>query len=108
LLFQVFAGNAAVFIVALLLLVVTPITIHAPITLRELAFVFAGLLLLLTADLILLRRALGPLRRLAETMHAVDPAQPRKGRVHRVRLPDRLHVSLLEPRGTCVMQGALT
>jgi two-component system, NarL family, sensor histidine kinase UhpB len=76
LLFQVFAGNAAVFIVALLLLIVTPITIHAPITLRELAFVFAGLLLLLTADLILLRRALGPLRRLAETMHAVDPAQP--------------------------------
>jgi len=76
LLFQVFAGNAAVFIVALLLLAVTPITIHAPIRLRELAFLFGGLLLLLIADLILLRRALGPLRRLAETMHAVDPTRP--------------------------------
>jgi two-component system sensor histidine kinase UhpB len=76
LLFQVFAGNAAVFIVALLLLAVTPITIHAPIRLRELAFLFVGLLLLLSADLMLLRRALGPLRRLAETMHAVDPTRP--------------------------------
>jgi two-component system, NarL family, sensor histidine kinase UhpB len=76
LLFQVFVGNAAVFIVALLLLIVTPITIHAPITLKELAFLLAGLLLLLTADLMLLRRALGPLRRLAETMDAVDPARP--------------------------------
>jgi two-component system sensor histidine kinase UhpB len=76
LLFQVFAGNAAVFIVALLLLAVTPITIHAPIRLGELAFLIAGLLLLLSADLMLLRRTLGPLRRLAETMHAVDPTRP--------------------------------
>jgi two-component system sensor histidine kinase UhpB len=76
LLFQISAGNAAVFVLALLLLVVTPITIHAPVTLRELALLFAGLLLLLAVDVMLLRRALGPLRRLAEAMHAVDPTRP--------------------------------
>jgi two-component system, NarL family, sensor histidine kinase UhpB len=76
LLFQVFAGNAAVFIVAFLLLALTPITIHAPIRLSELGLLLAGLLLLLSADLMILRRSLGPLRRLAETMHAVDPTRP--------------------------------
>jgi len=76
LLFQVFVGNAVVFVIAFVLLIVTPITIHAPATLEELVLLFAGLLLLLIADLMLLRRALGPLRRLAETMHAVDPARP--------------------------------
>lgn len=59
-----------------MLLAVTPVTIHAPIRLRELAVLFAGLLLLVSADLMLLRRTLGPLRRLAETMHAVDPTRP--------------------------------
>jgi two-component system sensor histidine kinase UhpB len=76
LLFQTFAGNAAVFIAAFVLLAVTPVTIHAPIRLRELAFLFAGLVLLLTVDLLLLRRAFGPLRRLLQTMHAVDPTRP--------------------------------
>jgi two-component system, NarL family, sensor histidine kinase UhpB len=76
LLFQIFAGNAAVFIAAFVLLAVTPITIHAPIRLPELGFLFAGLVLLLTADLLLLRRTLGPLRRLSQTMHAVDPTRP--------------------------------
>src|SRR6185312_15219210 len=76
LLFQTFAGNAAVFIAAFVLLAVTPITIHAPIRLRELAFLFAGLLLLLAVDLLLLRRTFGPLRRLLQTMHAIDPARP--------------------------------
>jgi two-component system, NarL family, sensor histidine kinase UhpB len=76
LLFQTFAGNAAVFIAAFVLLAVTPITIHAPIRLSELAFLFAALVLLLTTDLLLLRRTLGPLRRLLQTMHAVDPTRP--------------------------------
>src|SRR5438309_2641597 len=76
LLLQIFACNAAVFIAAFVLLAVTPITIHAPIRLGELAFLSAGLLLLLTVDLLLLRRILGPLRRLVQTMHAVDPARP--------------------------------
>jgi two-component system, NarL family, sensor histidine kinase UhpB len=76
LLVQIFAANATVFILAFLLLALTPITIHAPIRLKELAFLFAGLILLLGADLLLLRGTLGPLRRLVQTMRAVDPTRP--------------------------------
>jgi two-component system sensor histidine kinase UhpB len=76
LLLQIFAWNAAIFIAAFVLLAVTPVTIHAPIRLGELAFLFAGLLLLLIVDLLLLRRTLGPLRRLVQTMRAVEPARP--------------------------------
>jgi two-component system sensor histidine kinase UhpB len=76
LLLQIFACNAAVFIAAFVLLAVTPVTIHAPIRLVELVLLFAGLLLLLTVDLLLLRRTLDPLRQLVQTMRVVDPARP--------------------------------
>lgn len=76
LLWRVFAANAAVFLAAFALLAWSPITIHAHIRLAELALLVAGLLVMLACDLLLLRRALRPLRTLAAVMSAVDPMRP--------------------------------
>ena len=76
LLWRVFAVNAAVFVIATAILAWTPVTVHRIATPRELVILSIGLVLMLAFDLILLRRAFGPLRRLAMTMGAVDPSQP--------------------------------
>ena len=70
------AANAAVLVTAFALLAWTPVTIHAHIRLVELAVLLAGLLVLLVSDLLLLRRALRPLRALASLMSTVDPTRP--------------------------------
>jgi two-component system, NarL family, sensor histidine kinase UhpB len=76
LLWRVFAANAAVFLAAFAVLAWSPITIHAHIRLAELVLLLAGLLVMLACDLLLLRRALRPLRTLAAVMSAVDPMRP--------------------------------
>jgi two-component system, NarL family, sensor histidine kinase UhpB len=76
LLWRVFAANAVVLAAAFALLAWTPITIHAHIRLVELALLVAGLLVMLISDLVLLRRALWPLRTLATLMSAIDPMRP--------------------------------
>ncbi len=76
LLWRVFAANVAVFVVAVALLAWTPVTVHKVATPSELVILALGLVLMLAVDLVLLRRALGPLRRLAAVMGAVDPGQP--------------------------------
>jgi two-component system, NarL family, sensor histidine kinase UhpB len=76
LLWRVFAANALVFIVAAALLAWTPVTVHRVATPSELVVLAIGVVLMLTIDFVLLRRTLGPLRRLAATMGAIDPAQP--------------------------------
>jgi two-component system sensor histidine kinase UhpB len=76
LLWRVFAANAAVFVVAFAILAWAPVTVHRIATPSELLVLSAGLILMLVFDFVLLRRAFGPLRRLATTMGAVDPAQP--------------------------------
>jgi two-component system sensor histidine kinase UhpB len=83
LLWKVFAGNAAVLLVATLALVLTPATVSFPIALEELAVLTLGLTLMLCVDVAFLRRAFRPLAALAAFARTVDPLTP--GR--RVGLP---------------------
>lgn len=76
LLWRVFATNAVVLVAATLLLVVSPATVSFPIALAELIAVVAGLGAMLVLDLVLLRRAFGPLHRLTAMMRGVDPLRP--------------------------------
>jgi two-component system sensor histidine kinase UhpB len=75
-LWRVFAANAAVFAVALGLLALTPVEIHKSLRLDELVILLTGLVAMLLVDLLLLRRALGPLSRLTKVMGAVDLLRP--------------------------------
>jgi two-component system, NarL family, sensor histidine kinase UhpB len=76
LLWRVFAANVAVLVVAFVVLTWAPLTVHRVATPSELLVLVVGLILMLAFDLMLLRRAFRPLRRLAATMGAVDPAEP--------------------------------
>ena len=78
LLWKVFAANAVVFIVAVAVLAWTPVTVHRVATGSELVVLGIGLVLMLTFDLILLRRAFRPLRRLASTMQMAESALARE------------------------------
>ena len=73
---RIFAVNALVFVTAAVLLAFAPVTIHAPIRLRELPILIGGLIVMLIADVALVRRTLEPLRRLATLMTVVDPMSP--------------------------------
>jgi two-component system sensor histidine kinase UhpB len=76
LLWRVFAANIVVSVIAVALLAWTPATVHRVATPGELLVLAIGLAVMLAVDLLLLRRAFAPLRRLAAVMSAVDPAQP--------------------------------
>jgi two-component system sensor histidine kinase UhpB len=76
LLWRVFASNAVVLAVATLALVLSPATVSFPIALAELIVLAAGLGAMLALDLVLLRRAFAPLRRLTAMMRGVDPLRP--------------------------------
>jgi two-component system sensor histidine kinase UhpB len=76
LLWRVFASNAAVLVIATLILVLTPLTVSFPIALTEAVVVAAGLALMLGIDLVLLRHAFAPLGRLTTFMRGVDPLRP--------------------------------
>ncbi len=76
LLWRVFLANLVVWIAAFALLAWSPVTVHRVATPRELVVLAIGLIAMLAVDLILLRRVLGPLRRLASVMGAVEPQQP--------------------------------
>lgn len=75
LLWKVFTANAVVFVVAVAVLAWTPVTVHRVATPSELVVLGIGLVLMLTFDLLLLRRAFRPLRMLASSMHAADSTQ---------------------------------
>jgi two-component system sensor histidine kinase UhpB len=76
LLWWVFLANGSVLVVALLLLTFTPITIDAPIKPGQFALLFAGFVVLLALNVVLLRRVLAPLIRLTHVMSTVDPDRP--------------------------------
>src|SRR3954453_14819274 len=76
LLWWVFLANGSVLAVALLLLTFTPITIDAPIKPGQFALLFAGFVVLLALNVVLLRRVLAPLIRLTHVMSTVDPDRP--------------------------------
>ncbi len=76
LLWWVFLANATVLIVALLLLTLSPITIHAPIKIDQLALLLAGCVVLLGLNLVILRRVLSSFFTLTDVMSTVDPDRP--------------------------------
>jgi two-component system sensor histidine kinase UhpB len=76
LLWRVFAINAALLVVATLLLALTPATIHARIALVEGLDLVVALVLMLAANLLLLRHTLRPIDRLVERMRKIDLLQP--------------------------------
>jgi two-component system sensor histidine kinase UhpB len=71
---KVFAANAVVFVVAVAVLAWTPVTVHRVATPSELVVLGIGLVLVLGCDLVLLRQAFKPLRRLAATMQTAESA----------------------------------
>jgi two-component system sensor histidine kinase UhpB len=73
---RVFAVNAAILSAAVMLLVVTPVTIDARPTPGQVLVLVGGLLLMLVANAWLVRFSLGPLRRLSELMSVVDVLEP--------------------------------
>jgi two-component system, NarL family, sensor histidine kinase UhpB len=73
---RIFAVNAGLLALIALLLVVTPVTIHAPPTLTEVLLIVAGLAVTVAANALLLRRAVAPLERLAQRMDTVDLLRP--------------------------------
>jgi two-component system, NarL family, sensor histidine kinase UhpB len=76
LLWRIFIGNAVVLIVATLVLVISPATVSFPVAATEAIVLTVGLAVMLAVNYLLLRRAVGPLQRLAGTMRAVDPLTP--------------------------------
>ena len=76
LLWWVFLANGSLWFAAFLILTLSPIEVHAPVTLEQVALLFVGLIVMLAMNLVLLRRVLSPLFKLSEVMGSVDPDNP--------------------------------
>jgi two-component system sensor histidine kinase UhpB len=76
LLWLLFTGTAAVMVAAAAVLALSPASIHASITSEELVGLLVGLAIMLALDLLFLRAALSPLRRLTTLMGSIDPVRP--------------------------------
>jgi two-component system, NarL family, sensor histidine kinase UhpB len=73
---RVFVTNAALLVVAAVVLGVSPITVSWPIALTEAVVLTLGLVAMLVANALLLRPAFEPLERLARRMGDVDLLRP--------------------------------
>jgi two-component system, NarL family, sensor histidine kinase UhpB len=78
---RAFLASAAVLGIVFLLLLVTPVEVSHPIKFTEALILFAGLLAILVIQLVVIRRVLAPLGRVAEQMHGVDLRQPEQRRI---------------------------
>jgi two-component system, NarL family, sensor histidine kinase UhpB len=87
--------DLSVLVVILLLLALTPVTIHAPPRPVEAVILFAGFVVIAAANLWLLHRAVTPLHQLSEVMHSIDPADPGR-RVSVARMRDAELAALAE------------
>jgi two-component system sensor histidine kinase UhpB len=76
LLWRLFVVHALLLVVAAAVLIFGPVTVSYPIALVEAIGVIVGLVVLLSVDLILLRRTLAPLARLTSLMRSVEPLAP--------------------------------
>ena len=76
LLWRVFGTNALLFVLVALALLWSPVTISSPIKLFQAAIVVAGLLVVIVADLWLLRRVFAPLEQITQRMRSVDLLRP--------------------------------
>jgi two-component system sensor histidine kinase UhpB len=73
---RIFALNVAAFVLAGLVLALTPATVSSEIARLEAAVLVAVLAATAALDFVLLRRALAPLRRLSRLMETVEPLHP--------------------------------
>jgi two-component system, NarL family, sensor histidine kinase UhpB len=69
-------ANATVFALVFVLFIVTPVTVHAPPRFGEVLVLAGGLGAMLVVNLLLLRRALSPLRELSDQMEQIDLRDP--------------------------------
>jgi two-component system sensor histidine kinase UhpB len=76
LLWRVFAINGTLLVIATLLLALSPVTIHASIALVEAIDLVVALVVMLAANLLLLRYTLGPIDKLVARMRTVDLLRP--------------------------------
>jgi two-component system sensor histidine kinase UhpB len=90
LLWRVFAINAGLLLVGTLVLVLVPGRIHASLVVVETVDLVVGLIVMLAANLLLLRAALSPVDRLVERMRSVDLLQPGQ------RLPEQGGIEVVE------------
>jgi two-component system sensor histidine kinase UhpB len=68
--------DISVLVVIVLLLALTPVTIHAPLKPVEAVILLAGFVVVGAANLLLLRRAVAPLGQLSHVMRSIDPMEP--------------------------------
>jgi two-component system, NarL family, sensor histidine kinase UhpB len=73
---RVFLSNTVVLLAAVLTLALTPARITVPSTWPDAVVLVAGLAALLLTNLVVMRRAYAPLRRLTELMRRVEPLEP--------------------------------
>lgn len=92
LLWRVFLANAAILVAGTLVLALAPLTIGANIAVTEALVLAVGLVVMLAANLLLLRPLFGPLRRLALRMEDVDLLRGR----HHVTAASPAEVGALE------------
>jgi two-component system, NarL family, sensor histidine kinase UhpB len=85
---RLFAVNAALLSVIAILLLFSPVTIHAPVRLTEALLILSALVITLLANALLLRQAMTPLERLAQRMQTVDLLRP--GQRLQVRRSDEI------------------
>lgn len=76
LLTRVFLANGTVLLLIALLLLFSPVEIDFPVTSTQAAIIVSGFVVAVAANLLLLRPVIAPLRRLEETMRAVEPHEP--------------------------------
>jgi two-component system, NarL family, sensor histidine kinase UhpB len=73
---RVFAVNGGVLVAIAILLIVTPVTISAPITFAEALIIVVGLAITLVVNIAFLKPVVAPLEELARRMDAVDLLRP--------------------------------
>lgn len=76
LLTRVFLANGAVLLLIALLLLFSPVEIDFPVTSTQAVIIVTGFVVSLAVNYLLLRPVIAPLRRLEDTMRAVEPRQP--------------------------------
>ena len=73
---RIFVLNGLVFVLATAVLVVSPATVSAPVSVREVVVLVVGLVLILAVNAVVLRASLRPLDGLAALMERVDLLRP--------------------------------
>ncbi|OXM49423.1 sensor histidine kinase [Amycolatopsis thailandensis] len=73
---RIFLLNAAVLLVAMLLLLLGPVTVSTPVLFTEAMIMIGGLAAMLVANAVLLRVGLAPLKRLTRAMTTTDLLRP--------------------------------